>query len=89
MDGAEEGEAFAGELFGGVGEFAPDAAEFGDLLHVGVEGFDGDAAVVAGFAEGFKEGRPGNEAAAGDAALAFAGVDVADVRAGGADSADA
>jgi hypothetical protein len=44
----QKAQSFCCELFGRVGEFAPDAAELGDTFHVGIKRLYRDAALRRG-----------------------------------------
>ena len=73
----QEAQSFRCELFGRVGEFAPDATELGDTFHIGIKGLDRDAALVVDVCEGMEKVVPWHLAAAGNPALVLAGMDVA------------
>src|SRR3981081_4186892 len=73
----QEAQSFRCELFGRVGEFAPDATQLGDTFHIGIKGLDRDATLVVDVCKGLEKIMPWHLAAPGNPALVFTGVDVA------------
>jgi hypothetical protein len=67
-------ESFRCELFGVVGEFAPDAKELSDTFHIGITGLDRDAALVVDVCKVLEKVVLWHLAATGNPALVFAGV---------------
>src|SRR5215218_8451113 len=84
VDASQEGKTFGGQLFGRVGEVPPDGDERREL-ETWIEGFNGDAVLVATVAQCRKGLPPRNQIATRDTPLAAAGVEVAETVAAGAD----
>src|SRR5215204_6155686 len=84
VDAPQEGKSFGGQLFGRVGEVPPDGDERREL-ETWIEGFDGDAVLVATVTQCRKGLPPRNQIATRDTPLAAAGVEVAETVAAGAD----
>src|SRR5215217_318768 len=84
VDASQEGKTFGGQLFGRVGEVPPDGDERREL-ETWIEGFDGDAILVATVTQCRKGLPPRNQIATRDTPLAAAGVEVAETVAAGAD----
>ena len=72
----EELDAFEGDRFGSLLDIAPDGGGGGEVAQREAEAFDGQPAVVVDIAERLKDAHPLHVAAAGNAAVVLAGVDV-------------
>ena len=75
----QEAETVEGDGIGRLFDVAPDGRGGADVADVEAEAFDGEPAIVMDIAQGLKDGWPFDVAAAGNAAIVFAGVHVAEM----------